>query len=69
MLAEVFPDLLVFCGLALPPLYGLSVYAVTVGEFNHRVADYSYIAEILISIWMRHEEHLELLSGAKHHLY
>ena len=39
MLAEVCPDLLVFFGLALPPLYGLSVSATTLGEFNHGVAD------------------------------
>ena len=54
--------------LSMPPLYGLCVDAATLGYFNHRVADYIYIAEFLVSIWMRHEEHLDPLSIAEHHL-
>ena len=69
MLAEVCPDLLVFFGLALPPLYGLIVYATTLGEFNHSVADYIYIAKFEISIWMCHEVNLDLLIGAENHIY
>ena len=69
MLVEGFPDLLVFYGIYLPPLYGLCVDSATLGEFNHRVADYIYISEFTTSIWMRYEEHLDLLSGAEHQLY
>ena len=39
MLAGVFPDLLVYFGLALPPLYCICVEAARLGEFNHRVSD------------------------------
>ena len=54
MLAEVFPDILVCCGLALPPFYGLCVEAATLQEFNHRVADEIDIAYFKICVWMRH---------------
>ena len=39
MFAEVCPDILVYFDIALPPLYGLYVEDVTLGEFNQHVAD------------------------------
>ena len=65
----MFLDILVCFFHALPPLYGLCEEASTLGEFNHGVADYIDIAEFAISIWMRHGEHLDVLSVAEHHLY
>ena len=69
MLTEVCPYPLVCFSLVFPPLYGLCVYAATLEEFNHHVADYIDIAEFTISYWMFHEEHLDLLISAEHHIY
>ena len=68
MLAEICPDILVLFGLALPHIYGLSVQAAILVEFNHSVTYNIYIAKFAISIWICHESHYDLLSVVEHQL-
>ena len=57
--AQIFLSSLVF----LCHIYVLIVEAATLGEFNHIITYNIHIAEFVISTWMCHEEHLDLLSG------
>ena len=56
MLTEVYPDILVCFGLAMPHLYGLCVDAATLREFNHRVSN------LVWRLWL-HDLHLDALWG------